>query len=167
MNGPRAFHPHRRVRRLLDLDPASLSGYRAVLLDYDNTLAAWRHAMTPETVAWLQALPVPAYVLSNGNPERIRSRMEPVGVRSRGRCSKPFTGKIARFLSEEGIDPRQCVLIGDNLITDIWTGNRLGCATILVEPMSRREHPATLFWRFLELLAGRGALSGGFPQEKR
>jgi HAD superfamily phosphatase (TIGR01668 family) len=137
---------------VLSIDPASLRDYHAVLLDYDNTLAPWRHPLSTETIGWLRAIPIPVYVLSNGRSERIAGVMQPIGVKSRGKCMKPFAYRISKYLRSQGIDSRKCVFIGDNLITDIWTGNRLGCTTIRVEPLSPHEHPATRFWRILELL---------------
>jgi uncharacterized protein len=148
------LRPDKHVRRLLEIDPKSLGRYQAVLLDYDNTLAPWRMPLSEKTIAWLKALPVPAHVLSNGGGKRIRETMTPLGVGCRGRCRKPLTGPITRYLAEQKLDPRRCVFIGDNLLTDIWTGNRLGCATIKVEPMSPREHPGTIIWRLLECLLG-------------
>jgi uncharacterized protein len=151
----RGIQPDRRTENIFSLEPGYLVRFQAVLLDYDNTLAPWRHELTRETVAWLNTLPVPALVLSNGHGTRIRESMAACGVRVRGDCMKPFTHRIRRFLRNEGLDPTRCLLIGDNLITDIWTGNQLGCETVRVRPLSHREHALTRFWRVLEWMLDR------------
>lgn len=146
----RGIVPARRLDSVLQLTPEMLAPYQALLLDYDNTLAPWHHELSAETRTWLKALPCPAYVLSNGHGHRVRDALEGTGVKVRGDCFKPFTHRIRRLLQDEGLDPTRCLFVGDNSMTDIWTGNRLGCATLRVRPIVPREHPLTCFWRFLE-----------------
>jgi len=41
-------------------------------------------------------------------------------------------------------------LIGDQLVTDIYGGNKVGITTILVNPMSDIDMPFTKIYRFIE-----------------
>ena len=55
-----------------------------------------------------------------------------------------------------GTTPDSSAMIGDQLFTDIYGGNRLGLLTILVNPLSPRDAlPTKLLQRPLERLLGR------------
>ena len=47
-------------------------------------------------------------------------------------------------------DLSEVAIIGDQLFTDIFGGNRIGIKTILVNPMSDKDMPITKIFRFLE-----------------
>ena len=38
-----------------------------------------------------------------------------------------------------GTTPENTVMIGDQMFTDIWGGNKIGAYTIMVRPMQERE----------------------------
>jgi HAD superfamily phosphatase (TIGR01668 family) len=66
---------------------------------------------------------------------------------------KPLTYKIKRKLRSLNKKPNECVLIGDQLFTDILAGNISGFYTIKIEPLSKKEGSWTKFVRKLEKLS--------------
>ena len=59
--------------------------------------------------------------------------------------------RIKRFLDKKyNIDSSKCAIIGDQIVTDIIVGNRLGMCTILIDPMSERDYKVTFLNRWFE-----------------
>jgi len=46
--------------------------------------------------------------------------------------------------------PEETVVVGDQIFTDIFGGNRMGLYTVLVSPLSKREFIGTRFMRLAE-----------------
>ncbi len=160
------FHrlrPHRIARHILDIDSHALrqQGIRGVILDLDNTLTAWRSpTVTPEVTAWVrqvQALGMRPCIVSNAfSAHRVRVVAEQLGIPWITRAAKPLSRGFIRGMALIGATPDTTVMIGDQLFTDIWGGNRLGLYTVLVEPISLREAWTTkLLQRPLERVIGR------------
>lgn len=64
---------------------------------------------------------------------------------------KPSPKRIKQILKKNNIRPTHSVFIGDNLITDIYTANKLGMYTIKVKPFAFKEFWATKIYRIIEL----------------
>jgi HAD superfamily hydrolase (TIGR01450 family) len=54
------------------------------------------------------------------------------GVRPEHICGKPNPGMILHKVEELGLQPQQCVMVGDRLYTDIEMANRAGVKGVLV-----------------------------------
>ncbi len=63
---------------------------------------------------------------------------------------KPRRGAFREALKLLDVEPRRAAVVGDQVLTDILGGNRLGLHTILVRPMSRREFAGTRITRLFE-----------------
>ena len=68
----------------------------------------------------------------------------------RAKAGKPLKKGFRTLLSQMGIAAHEAVMVGDQLYTDIWGGNRSGCYTILVTPINQSIEPA--FVRFKRLI---------------
>jgi HAD superfamily phosphatase (TIGR01668 family) len=144
--GLRIFCPHRIVDAVTDIDLQELwgRGIRGVILDLDNTLVRWRREeMTPEVVAWLQALKATGFqlaILSNAilskRSERIAERFGGINIR---RARKPRRSGFRRAMEAMGTTPATTAIVGDQMFTDIWGGNRVGIYTIMVKPIAPGE----------------------------
>jgi HAD superfamily phosphatase (TIGR01668 family) len=142
------FCPDAYLLRLGDLTPeyARALGLRGLVLDFDNTLVPWQdHAVPPATESWvrqMRAAEVRLCVVSNTHrPRRLRQLAQQLGIVYVPGGGKPRRRGFRRALAALGLPPSQVAVVGDQLFTDIWGGNRMGLYTILVEPLSRRE-----FW---------------------
>ncbi|PKN72300.1 MAG: HAD family hydrolase [Candidatus Cloacimonetes bacterium HGW-Cloacimonetes-3] len=142
--------PDLSYNTFLDIPVEYYDKFDVILIDYDNTLAPWHGEVGDNYLNRLSAIKSKFLVVSNGNPERIAKSFSKTSIEVYGWCLKPLTYRIRRILKKHSVNPSNCIFIGDNLITDIWTGHKLGCFTIKVDPISNKEHPATLFWRLIE-----------------
>ena len=66
----------------------------------------------------------------------------------RGR--KPSPQGLHEAMARLAVTPKQTVMIGDQLLTDMWAGCRAGVYTILVTPISPVEFAGTKVTRFFE-----------------
>jgi HAD superfamily phosphatase (TIGR01668 family) len=76
-------------------------------------------------------------------PRRLARLAEELGVPYIERVAKPRRAGFLRALALMEVRPEQTAVVGDQLMTDIWGGNRCGLLTILVEPLSRVEFIGT------------------------
>lgn len=142
------------------LSPETLRarGFSALIIDLDNTLARWNDAScAPEVANWLQAVRragLGVCIVSNNGPERVRSFCAGLdaGLIWIAHAGKPARGAYLRAVEQLGCHPGQVAVIGDQVFTDVFGGNRAGLFTVLVRPLGRREFPATRLVRLVERL---------------
>jgi uncharacterized protein len=153
------FRPKEIVYSIAAIDVARLRerGFDALLLDMDNTLLPWKDSVVPafaiEWVRQAKAAGMKVCIVSNTHrPSRLKSIAESLGVEFVARALKPrskgFDLAMARLCST----PDRTVMIGDQLLTDVWGGNRAGMHTILVRPMHPNEFVGTKVSRLVEVL---------------
>ena len=141
----------------LDLDALWAAGIRGLLLDLDNTLCAWGTRELPaQRQAWVaQARErLAVCLLSNTiKGRRLQTIEELLLVPAVGRWGivrKLLAGGFRAAMRLTGTSPAETCMVGDQLFTDIWGGNRLGLYTVRVEPLARREFVSTRLMRWLE-----------------
>ncbi len=130
-------------------------GIRAVLLDVDNTLVGWQREDVPDgVVQWVAALKAAGlllYLVSNTRfPRRLARLAATLDVPYVRRAAKPRRAGFLEALADLQVDPSEAVMVGDQILTDILGGNRVGMRTILVAPMARREFVGTKLTRVAE-----------------
>lgn len=158
----RRFCPHYEADRLVDIKPSDLVAKKisAVLLDLDNTLVNWKsREVEEETHAWIdecKSLGLKLCLVSNTrNPSRLAALSEVFGIPyAKGRM-KPSRDAFQDALRIVGTEPSETAMIGDQMFTDVWGGNRLGLITILVRPRHPREFFGTKVSRILERVISR------------
>ena len=146
------FCPHRMIENVLEVLPTDFTsrGIQGVILDLDNTLVRWgQEEMTEEVVAWLETLMANGLklcILSNSvlsrRSERIAAKLNCSFVRQ---ARKPGKGGFQRAMKAMGTMPHATAIVGDQMFTDIWGGNRVGIYTIMVRPLHKREFPYTRY----------------------
>jgi hypothetical protein len=170
----RRFSPLIAANRIeeIDLEALKQAGKRLILLDVDNTLLPWKGAEVPDaTRSWIEkgrALGLEFCVISNTrNEERLKRITESVGLDYILGKFKPSTFMYKAALDKHGAKPEEAVMVGDQLLTDVWGANRTGIDAIWVERMPGPEFFGTslisrrvegLIVRFLyKSLTGEGA----------
>jgi HAD superfamily phosphatase (TIGR01668 family) len=142
----------------IDLDRLWSQGYRALVLDLDNTLVPWMTFDLPDDIrSWMEKAKTAGFklcILSNTPMrERIRQIEKMFGCPAVGSGYlgiKPRVSPFKRAIARIGADVKKTVMIGDQIFTDILGGNRTGLHTIRIEPIARRDFIATKISRFVE-----------------
>jgi len=170
------FCPTLRAASVTEVTPDFLAGrgVRALILDLDNTLVPWHGLeVAPSIRAWietLQAAGLRMCIVSNTHrPGRLKELATLLGLDWVPSGGKPRRRGFYRAMAVMGSTPEETAVVGDQVMTDIWGGNRCGLLTILVDPLSPVE-----FWgtkvisrnverMLLDRLARSGVQAGAIP----
>ena len=158
----RWLRPSAQVPTVYDIDLIALRarGIRWVILDLDNTIVPWgAHEVSPRLSVWIAAAQdadLRLCIVSTNMGNRVMSIAERLGLPIVVGALKPRRRALRRALTVMGTTPEATALVGDQLLTDILGGNRLGLHTILVRPQGRREFMLTRLVRLMERFLLRG-----------
>ena len=139
------FIPDLMVHSVNHIPLADLSarGIRGLLFDLDNTLLAhYGQEFDAAVIDWIRQARDAGFkvcIVSNGPSHRTLGLAAKLGVPGIPRSQKPRRGGLRRGLAAIGVLPSEAAMIGDQIFTDVWAGNRLGLYTILVEPFGHQE----------------------------
>ena len=118
-------------------------GIRGLVIDIDNTLAPYDVPDPPEAMtALLRGLLDKGFricLFSNNSRERVERFNKTLCLPSVPKAGKPKKKGVRKALTLLNLPAEQAALIGDQIFTDIWGGNRCGLRTILLEPIARRD----------------------------
>lgn len=119
------------------------AGYRAILMDVDNTiLPRSQKEISLQMSNWVDLAKRIGYkvlfVSNNSSFRRINKVAKQVDVEGLHFACKPLVYSTRDLLKRHKLDPKKCIYIGDQLLTDVLMGNWAGMTTILVEPYDKR-----------------------------
>ncbi|MFC0215857.1 YqeG family HAD IIIA-type phosphatase [Paenibacillus chartarius] len=156
--------PRLQVKTIYDIDLNELykAGIRGIITDLDNTLVGARdpHA-TPELIGWLELVKQKGFqvvIVSNNHHARVSTFADPLAIPFIPSARKPTNQAFRKALQLMSLKPEQACVIGDQMMTDVLGGNRMGLFTILVKPISlgdegfftkavnRRLEKVALYW---------------------
>ncbi|KRM56408.1 hydrolase, HAD-super, subfamily IIIA domain protein [Lacticaseibacillus sharpeae JCM 1186 = DSM 20505] len=144
------------VEAIYNIEPSTLKrrGISAVLTDLDNTLIAWNNPKgTPQLQEWLHRMAeagITVMVVSNNNHDRVKKAVGHMEVQFTARALKPLPVGIDRAVRTLGIAKSACIMVGDQMLTDMIAGNLAGVKTVLVKPLIKTDQWNTLPNRFIE-----------------
>jgi HAD superfamily phosphatase (TIGR01668 family) len=150
------FLPNEHVKDIYEITPEKLKarGIKGVITDLDNTLVEWdRPNATPKLIEWLSTLEkenIKVTIVSNNSRERVESFSTPLKIQYIFRARKPLQAAFHRALKVMNLNKDEVCVIGDQLLTDVFGGNRGGFHTILVVPVASTDGFWTRFNRSLE-----------------
>ena len=143
-------------KSIFDVDYSVLkeNNIKCILSDLDNTLAPYNVAIpTEEVMQLIQKLKDEGFVViivSNNTGKRVQTFASDLDINYIAGAKKPFTFTIKKYLEEKNIDINDCVLIGDQMMTDIKCANKLNCRCILTAPLSEDESILTFVNRKID-----------------
>lgn len=155
------FIPKLKVSSIYDisLDTLRDMGIKGMITDLDNTLVGAKepHA-TPELLSWLKKLDDYGFrvvIVSNNHLPRVEAFAKPLDMPFIHRARKPRNQSFLTALSLLELPREQVVVVGDQLLTDVFGGNRLGLYTILVKPIALQDEgwPTRINRRLEKLLS--------------
>jgi HAD superfamily phosphatase (TIGR01668 family) len=150
------FLPDEHVKTIFQITPEKLKkkGIKGIITDLDNTLVEWdRPNATPKLIQWFEDMQrehIDITIVSNNNKERVQSFAEPLKLRFIFRARKPFGIAFRRAIKDMGLKKDEVVVIGDQLLTDVFGGNKSGFHTVLVVPVASTDGFWTRFNRKVE-----------------
>ncbi|TCZ77052.1 YqeG family HAD IIIA-type phosphatase [Paenibacillus albiflavus] len=139
------FEPKLSVRTVYDIDLVKLweQGYRGIITDLDNTLVGAKEPLaTPELISWLESVKEMGFrvvIVSNNNHGRVSAFADPLHIPFIHAARKPTRTPFNKALTVLKTAPNNTIVIGDQLMTDVLGGNRMGLYTILVRPIAIKD----------------------------
>jgi HAD superfamily phosphatase (TIGR01668 family) len=137
--------PRQQVKTIYEIVLSELwdKGIRGIITDLDNTLVGAKVPLaTPELVEWLKHVQETGFkvvIVSNNREARVSKFAEPLGVPFIFAARKPSHTAFRRALDRLGLAPEQAAVLGDQMLTDVLGGNRMGLYTILVQPIALED----------------------------
>lgn len=137
--------PDQIVNTVYDIDLQALKqrNVQGIITDLDNTLVSAKTPLaTPELVQWLDRVNDAGFkvvILSNNNRTRVSRFAEPLGIPYVHAARKPANRAFRKALEQLRLPPDQAVVVGDQMMTDVLGGRRIGLHTILVTPIAPSE----------------------------
>lgn len=150
------FLPEEHVNSILEIQPELLKekGVRGLITDLDNTLVAWNEpSITPELEKWFASLKqagISTMILTNNSEKRVRIFTGNSKIPYVFRAKKPLTLGFKRAMRRMKLQPDELVVVGDQIMTDIWGANRIGAHSILVVPVAANDGWGTKTNRLIE-----------------
>ncbi len=138
-------YPTRMLHRITDVSPELLAQMkvRAVLLDVDDTLSAHGSQIPyPGSVEWAQELVDRGFqliILSNNTKDRVAPFAKQYGLPFLTFAAKPLPVGYLRAARRLGVKPRECVIVGDQVFTDVLGANLCGMQSILLDPITLQD----------------------------
>lgn len=116
---------------------------KGLILDIDNTLVPNHVAeVDDDTLAWIdkiKASGIKLCIVSNGAKKRVVKFNDKLKLDAVHRALKPRAGAFEKARRIMGLESRNIAVIGDQIFTDVYGGNKAGMFTILVKPIDKRE----------------------------
>ena len=138
----------------IDLARLRAMGIRGLIVDLDNTLVAHNDPNATQDVhAWLEKVReagLSMMIVSNNSGQRVENFSTLVERPFIPSAKKPLRNSFLKASAQMGLPPEQIAVIGDQVYTDVWGGNRCGMITILTEPIFEKETNLIRFKRWAE-----------------
>ena len=129
-------------------------GIRCLLFDLDNTCVPYVEKNPSKKLKdlfdRLKDMGFKVIIFSNASKKRLEPFKNGLVVDCSYLSKKPSKIKFLKVLKMFSYDLSETAIIGDQLFTDIFGGNRVGIKTILVNPMSEEDMFFTKLFRMLE-----------------
>ena len=152
----RDFLPDIYQKSIYTIDYSKLlsRGIKCLLYDLDNTIVSSKKSepssKAKDLFTSLKQKGFKVIIFTNSPKIRLKTFTSVFGVEGVSSAAKPFTRKLRKLLKKYDFDTSEVAIIGDQLMTDIKVGKKVGITTILINPISSNEFFFTKFNRILE-----------------
>jgi len=129
-------------------------GIKCLLFDLDNTCAAHKVKEPTDKLINLfedlKDMDFKLIIYSNNTKKRLEPFKNKLLVDCSANSRKPRKDKFIKIMKMFNYDLSEVAIIGDQLLTDIYGGNRVGIKTILVNPISNEDILPSRMGRIVE-----------------
>ena len=129
------------------------AGVKCLIYDLDNTLALIDEKECPEkTKELIRKLQDDflIFIITNNSNRRAEPYKKALGVEAVGYAMKPLTRGLRKIKHKYKLLKKEMVMIGDQIVTDIASGNNFRIKTILVDPLGEKDMNITKLNRKVE-----------------
>lgn len=127
---------------------------KGIIFDIDNTLVPYDEIEpTEKIIAFFETLQKEGFkvtLVSNNTEDRVLKFNEKLKVLALHKAKKPSRKSFKKALEMMGCEAHEAVIVGDQIFTDVYGGNRTGLQTYLVSPVSDKDEWQTKIKRGIE-----------------
>lgn len=127
----------------IDYTKLKEKGIKCLLFDLDNTLAPYpiknANEKLIELFTNLKEMGFQIVIFSNSGKKRVKPFKEELEVDCCASARKPKPKNFYRILQTYHLSESEVAIIGDQMLTDVLGGNRVGITTVLVNPISVKD----------------------------
>jgi uncharacterized protein len=140
----------------IDLDYLQEKGYKTLVLDIDNTIVPRSEKlMSLNMLSWVERVKSSGfelYFLSNNSSwKRIEKICKQADVKGFYFSCKPLAYSAKDMAMRYGFDIKKAVIVGDQVLTDVFVANWVGAFSILVDPLDKKLSFIKTLQRDIEL----------------
>lgn len=150
------LYPTTYIKSIYDMDIKQLKqeGIKGIIFDIDNTLVPYDEIEPNEKIiAFFELLATNGFkitLVSNNTEDRVMRFNKKLSVFALHESRKPLTRNFIKALKLMECEKNEAIIVGDQIFTDVYGGNKAGIRTILVEPVSDKDEWKTKVKRGLE-----------------
>ena len=147
---PRMYH-----KNIYDIDFEKIikNGYKLIIFDLDNTIGNINENIcSREAVDFINNLnkKIKVVIASNSGKKRVLNFCQDLECDKYYLSLKPLSRVLKKIRKKTNINYQDMVIIGDQLLTDIFLGNRYNLLTILVDKKDEMDLNITKINRKME-----------------
>ncbi len=125
-----------------------------MFIDLDNTLDGPKipipSVKTINLINNLKKNNITPIVFSNNSKKRVKKYCSVLKCEYVSRAFKPFIFKIKKYCILKNIDKKSSIIIGDQVMTDIFCANNLGIKSILTNRLTTKDQIITILNRKID-----------------
>ena len=151
------YLPNMCYKNIFDIDYEKLvqQNIKLLLFDLDNTIIPDNVKDINDDIKQLfkkiKKLNIKPMIFSNSiKPNKVKRICNELDIDYVYLAMKPLPFKFRKVIKNNNLNKEEVAIVGDQLLTDIKGGNRVGITTILVKPISEYDAIFTCFNRFRE-----------------
>ncbi|MGL4363233.1 MAG: YqeG family HAD IIIA-type phosphatase [Cellulosilyticaceae bacterium] len=152
----RGLYPNTYIKSIFELpiEDFKKKNIKGIIFDIDNTLVPYdvEHP-TEEIITFFEKLKQEGFQIclaSNNTEDRVIRFNEKLKVFALHKSRKPSRQGLKKATTLMNLDTREVAMVGDQIFTDIFAGNRCGMYSVLVVPVSDKDEWITKIKRGIE-----------------
>lgn len=137
----------------LDINFLKLNNAKTLFIDIDNTLDSYKKELpSDEVINLINDLKKEFNVvlISNNKKKKVLKYTASLNVDVIYKAYKPTKRKINKYISEHNLLKNDIILIGDQLMTDIWCANNIKVRSIWCQKLVKEDQWTTHINRLFE-----------------
>lgn len=152
------FYPDIYLKNVKEITVELLNknNIKGLLLDVDNTLIDFDLKILEGAKEWAEDLKnnnIKLCILSNTNKiDKVKKVAKELDIPYLNFAKKPAKSGFRKGAKLLELEPKNIATVGDQIMTDVWGGNRMGMYTILTIPLGEKDILITRVKRPLEKL---------------
>lgn len=138
----------------IDYDKLKERNIKCILYDLDNTIAPMSVSQpdkkTKDLFIRIEDKGFKVIIVSNSGKSRVEPFKEGLNIDAAHSAKKPLKNKFKKVMEIYNFKDTEIAIVGDQLLTDVFGGNRMGFTTILVNQISQSDFIFTRINRGIE-----------------